>query len=150
MPPDQNPGQYQLQQTHSNAWQLQDSFDIPKEEEPPSIETRTPKTYAFMLRDVEKMQQHQLRQTRAFYSGWDGKPQKQQQKHQHHHLHRQQSSAPQTFYEQSFEKTDEIVFGAIQEEGHRVAVIRPTNYAADPSQWGHHDVRFRMGYSWGH
>ncbi|KAJ4711139.1 NHL domain-containing protein [Melia azedarach] len=78
--------QHQQQQKHSSAWPTQESFVIPDEDEPPpSIDTRTPtprKTYAFMSKDTEKI--HQLRQSRAFYNGWDGDFQ-QQQKQQHHH-----------------------------------------------------------------
>ncbi|GFY88307.1 NHL domain-containing protein [Actinidia rufa] len=119
--------QYQQpQQKYSNTWPVQESFVIPDEDEPPSIETRIPtprKTYPFMSKDAEEMQQ--LRQSRAFYSGWDGDllQQKQpMQKQQHHHQYR--SSAPQTYYEQSCEKTNEVVFGAVQEQdGRREAVV---------------------------
>ncbi|GMH27629.1 hypothetical protein Nepgr_029472 [Nepenthes gracilis] len=145
----QNVTQYQQQQMHSNAWQSQESFEIPKEDEPPSIETRAPtprKTYAFMSKDTEKMQ-HQLRQSRAFYSGWDGVSQQKQQKHQYQHQNR--SSTPHTFYERSCEKTNEIVFGAAQEkEARRDTVIEPTNYAFDPSD-DRRNIRFRMRHSLG-
>ncbi|XP_057496823.1 uncharacterized protein LOC130781603 isoform X1 [Actinidia eriantha] len=117
--------QYQQpQQKYLNTWPVQESFVIPDEDEPPSIETRTPtprKTYPFMSKDADKMQQ--LRQSRAFYSGWDGDlPQQPTQKQQHHHQYR--TSAPQTCYEQSCEKTNEVVFGAVQEQdGQREAVV---------------------------
>ncbi|KAK9707355.1 hypothetical protein RND81_07G191900 [Saponaria officinalis] len=136
-----NQGYYQ----QPTAWQTPESFEIPKEEEPPSIETRAPtpkKTYAFMSKDA-KMQQ-QLRQSRVFSNGWDGvqpqqhQQQQQQQKHQNRHQHH--SSVPYTYYEQSCEKTDEIVFGAVQEAGQRESVIRPTPYAMDSS------LRYRNGY----
>lgn len=142
---------------HSGAWQpQQESFEIPKEEEPPSIETRTPtprKTYAFMTKDAEKMQ-HQLRQSRVFYTGWDDEfqhqqqhQQQQQQKHQHRHQHH--SSIPKTYYEQSNENTNEIVFGAVQEqEGRSEAVIKPTEYA--DTSYDHHNFRYRSGYAWGY
>ncbi|XP_021742183.1 uncharacterized protein LOC110708363 isoform X2 [Chenopodium quinoa] len=146
----------------TNNWQSPESFEIPKEEEPPSIETRAPtpkKTYAFMSKDAEKMQQ-QLRQSRVFYSGWDTEFQQQQQqlqqqqqqqqqlqqkheKHQYRHQHH--SSIPQTYYEQSCEKTNEIVFGAVQEEGRRESVIRPTDYAMDA--FNQQNIRFRAGYA---
>ncbi|CAK9137799.1 unnamed protein product [Ilex paraguariensis] len=64
---------YQPQQKYSNTWPVQASFVIPDEDEPPSMEPQNPtprKTYAFMTKDAEKMQQ--LRQSRAFYGGWDG------------------------------------------------------------------------------
>ncbi|XP_062159718.1 uncharacterized protein LOC133867049 isoform X2 [Alnus glutinosa] len=71
----------------SNGWPMQESFVIPDEDEPPSIDTRTPtprKTYAFMSKDADKM--HQLRQSRVFSNGWDSDLQ--QQKQQHHHSSR--------------------------------------------------------------
>ncbi|KAK1375012.1 NHL domain-containing protein [Heracleum sosnowskyi] len=74
--PDQQ--EYQQEHKYSNTWPVQDIFVIPDEEEPPSIDTRTPtprKTYPFMSQDVEKMQQ--FRQCRKFYSGLDGESQQQ-------------------------------------------------------------------------
>lgn len=141
--------QYQSQQQkHSNAWPGQESFVIPDEDEPPSIDTRAPtpqKTYAFMSKDTEKL--HQLRQSRAFYNGWDGGLQHQQQKQQQHH-HMYQSSTPHTYYEQSCEKTNEIVFGAVQEQGMKLeTVIKPVEYG-DP-MFNNHNIRYRynsMGY----
>lgn len=133
----------------SNSWQPQESFEIPKEEEPPSIESRAPtpkKVYPFMSKDAEKLQ-HQRRQSRVFYAGLNSEfqqqHQQQQQKHQHH------SSIPQTYYEQSSEKTNEIVFGAVQEERRRDSVIRPTDYAMHP-QLNHQNVRLRTGYNQGY
>lgn len=147
--------QSQQQQKHSNAWPVQESFVIPDEDEPPpSIETRTPtprKTYAFMSKDAEKM--HQLRQSRVFYNDWDGDQQQQQQhKQQQQHHHRYYSPAPYTYYEKSCEKTNETVFGAVQEQdGRREAVIiKPVNYG-DP-MFDHHNIRSRFnsrGYAHG-
>ncbi|XP_057541743.1 uncharacterized protein LOC130820405 isoform X2 [Amaranthus tricolor] len=142
-----NHGQFQ----QPNTWQSQESFEIPKEEEPPAIETRAPtpkKTYAFMSKDAEKMQQ-QLRKSRVFYSGWDTEfqqqPQQQQQKHERHqHRHQHHSSVPQTYYEQSCDKTNEIVFGAVQEEGRRDSVVRPTDYAMN--DYYQQNLRSRAGY----
>lgn len=131
--PDQQ--EYQQEHKYSNTWPVQDSFVIPDEEEPPSIDTRTPtprKTYPFMSQDVEKMQQ--FRQSRKFYSGWDGEPQQQQpaqtQKQQQHH-HRHFSSTPKTYYEQSAENTNEVVFGAVQEQDkpQESVVIKPLDYS---------------------
>ncbi|KAK9675669.1 hypothetical protein RND81_11G022200 [Saponaria officinalis] len=135
-----NQGHYQ----QPNSWQSPESFEVPKEDEPPSIETRAPtpkKTYPFMSKDADKMQQ-QLRQSRVFQSGWNpgfpqGPPQQQQQqqnRHQHH------LSVAHTYYEQSCEKTDEIVFGAVQ-AGQRETVIKPTPYAMESS------VRYTTGYT---
>ncbi|KAI5580122.1 hypothetical protein BDE02_08G134500 [Populus trichocarpa] len=131
--------QYQHQKQLS-SWPVQDSFVIPDEDEPPSIESRTPtprKTYPFMSKDTEKM--HQWRQGRSIYSGWDGDLQ--QQHHQHHH--RYQSSTPHTYYEQSYEKTNEIVFGAVQEQDgkYETMVTKPVDYG-DPKHY-HHNIRSR-------
>ncbi|GFP96244.1 hypothetical protein PHJA_001768500 [Phtheirospermum japonicum] len=122
---------------------LQQSYVIPDDDEAPTIETRTPtpkKTYAFMTKDSEKMQQ--LRQSRAFYSGWDGtEVQKQTKKQQNHHQYH--SSAPQTFYEHSVEKTNEIVFGAVQENDkvRENVVIKPLEHGYEVQK-----VRSRGGY----
>lgn len=134
-------------QKPSSTWPVQESFIIPDEDEPPSIDTRTPtprKTYAFMSKDAEKIQQ--LRQSRAFYSGWDANANVQQQHH-----HRYQSSTPHTYYERSNEKTNEIVFGAVQEHvGKQDSVIKPVNYG-DP-MYEHHNIRLRnhQGYNNGY
>ncbi|KAJ6890745.1 hypothetical protein NC651_024296 [Populus alba x Populus x berolinensis] len=150
---------YQSYQQQSTSWPLQDSFVIPDEDEPPSTETRTPtprKTYPFMSKNTEKM--HQWRQGRSIYSGWDGDFQQQQQQQQQHHQqqqqhhqqqqkqqhhHRYQSSTPHTYYEQSYEKTNEIVFGAVQEQDvkHGTTVILPVNYG-DPIH-NRHNIRPR-------
>jgi hypothetical protein len=90
-----------------------------------------------MSKDTEKM--HQWRQGRSIYSGWDGDLQ--QQQHQHHH--RYQSSTPHTYYEQSYEKTNEIVFGAVQEQDgkYETMVTKPVDYG-DPKHY-HHNIRSR-------
>ncbi|KAJ6771714.1 hypothetical protein OIU74_018038 [Salix koriyanagi] len=139
--------QQQQQQKQSTSWPVQDSFVIPDEDEPPpSAETRTPtprKTYPFMSKDTEKM--HQWRQGCSIYTGWDGdfqqQQQQQQQKQQYHH--RYQSSIPHTYYEQSYEKTNEIVFGAVQEQDRKREnpVILPVNYG-DPIH-NRHNIRYR-------
>ncbi|KAI4328231.1 hypothetical protein L6164_020604 [Bauhinia variegata] len=147
---------FQQQQRHVNAWPVQESFVIPDEDDPPSIDTRSPtprKTYAFMSKDSEKMQQ--LRQSRAFYSGWEGdfQQQHQQQLHQqqkHHHRHQYRSSIPHTYYEQNNETTNEIVFGAVQEQDvkRETVVIKPVDYG--DSLYEHHNIRSRissMGYT---
>ncbi|WJX87875.1 hypothetical protein P8452_70019 [Trifolium repens] len=161
--------QYQRQtliqqpQKQVNDWPAQESFVIPREDEPPSIDTRAPtprKTYPFMSKDAEKMQQ--LRQSKAFYSGWDGDQQQQhhqqqqqqlQQQQTHHHRHQYQSSVPRTFYEQNNETTNEVVFGAVQEqEGKKESVvITPVEYGG--SLYEHRDMRSRMssmGYNYSH
>ncbi|TXG56334.1 hypothetical protein EZV62_017647 [Acer yangbiense] len=132
--------QYQQQQKQPTTWPVQESFEIRDEDDPPSIDTRTPtprKTYAFMSKDAEKIQQ--LRQSQAIYNGWDGDFQQFQQKQQHHN--RYQSSAPHTYYEQSSEKTKEVVFGAVQEQdGKRESVvIKPVNYGYPV--YDHHNIQ---------
>ncbi|KAM7484255.1 hypothetical protein LguiA_000264 [Lonicera macranthoides] len=149
----QNQHSYPQNQKYSNQWPVQDSFVIPDEDEPPSIETRTPtprKLYPFMTKDAEKMQQ--FRQSRNIYSGWEGDfqpppPQQQQQKmqrQQHHHRH--YSSTAETHYEQSTEKTNEIVFGAVQEQNESVD-IKPLDYGG--TMYDRRKIRSRsnsMGY----
>jgi len=195
-----------------NAWPVQESFVIPNEDEPPSIDPRTPtpkKTYPFMIKDTEKMQQ--LWQGRALYNGWEGdlehqqqqqqkhvyngwegdlhqQPQQQQQQPQQKHLYngwdgdlqqqpqqRQQQQQPQqkhlyngwdgdlqqqqkhhyrnqyhssvahTYYEQSHEETNEIVFGAVQEQDEKESVvIKPLDYG--DSLYDHHNMRSRISY----
>ena len=149
---------YQQPQKQVNAWPVQESFVVPEEDEPPSIDPRTPtprKTYPFMSKDAEKMQQ--LLQSRAFYSGWEGDLQQQQQlKHQHqhqqqqqqqlkhHHRHQYHSSVPHTYLEQSHEKTNEILFGAVQEQDrkHETVVIKPVEYGQ--SLYDHNYIRPRI------
>ncbi|KAG6708303.1 hypothetical protein I3843_06G068600 [Carya illinoinensis] len=141
--------QYQSQQQkgkHSNTWPMQESFVIPEEDQPPSIDTRTPtprKTYPFMSKDAENM--HQLRQSRVFSNGWDGNLQQQQHQNQNQqrHRHRYHSSIPNTYYEQSCEKTNEIVFGAVQEQDGKLeaVVIKPVDHG-DP-MFDHHNIRSR-------
>lgn len=141
----------QLQQT--NSWPMQESFVIPNEDEPPSLEAKTPrKTYAFMAKDPEKT--HKVRLGRAFHNGWDGDfqqqqhnqpQQQQQQQQQHQHQQRHYSAAPHTYYEQSGE-TSEIIFGAAQEQDRkREMEIKAINYG--DSIYDHHrNIRSRVKY----
>lgn len=140
----QKPIQYQQQQQRVvSTWATPESFVIPDDEIPPPVETRTPtrKTYAFMSNEPEKI--HHIRHARAYANGWNAAPQ--QQVHQQHQLkqYRQCSSGPRTFYEQSCETTNEIVFGAVQEldSKRRSVEIKAVNYG-DPiyEQYG---VRLR-------
>lgn len=147
----QNQHGYPQNQKYSNQWPVQDSFVIPDEDEPPSIETRTPtprKLYPFMTKDAEKMQQ--FRQSRNFYSGWEGDfeppPQQQQKMQRQQHHHRHYSSAAETHYEQSTEKRNEIVFGAVQEQNESVD-IKPLDYGG--TMYDRRKIRYRsnsMGY----
>ncbi|XP_022734392.1 uncharacterized protein LOC111287962 [Durio zibethinus] len=131
--------QHQQQLKHSMSWPAQESFVITDEDEPPSLDTRTPtprKTYPFMSKDAEKI--HQLRQSRAFCSGWAADMQQQQQQQ---HLY--QSSTPHTYYEQSHEKINEIIFGAAQDQDgkHEAVIINPVDYGDNMND--HHSIRFR-------
>ncbi|KAL5987593.1 hypothetical protein ACLOJK_035342 [Asimina triloba] len=135
--------QYQ-QQRRPNTWPMQESYVIPSEDEPPSLETRTPtprKTYAFMSKDTEKTTQFRL--GRSFQNGWDGDTHQPQPNHQQHHR-RHYSTTPHTYYKQSCETTNEIVFGAVEEkDGKRGAMeIKPVDYG-DP-MYDHYNIR-----SWG-
>ncbi|KAL9325230.1 hypothetical protein ACSQ67_005875 [Phaseolus vulgaris] len=139
----------QQPQKQANVWPVQESFVIPDEDEPPSIDTRAPtprKTYPFMSKDAEKMQQ--LQQSRAFYSGWDG-----DLNQKHHHRQQYRSATPHTYYEQSHETTNEIVFGAVQEQDRRQesVVIKPVNYGESLYDTHNHNVRSRMSFmGYGH
>ncbi|KAL1189853.1 hypothetical protein V5N11_012468 [Cardamine amara subsp. amara] len=158
----------------TTPWPIQDSFVIRDEDEPPPVEPRNPtprKTYAFMSKDPEKLQQ--LRQSRAFYSSWDAEfpnqqqqqqQQKQHQKHQHQQQQQQQhqqqhrrhySSIPHTYYEKDSEKTNEIVFGAVQEQSSkRVAKPKPiesedqmnNNNTQQNLHYRAHSVSYPYGY----
>ncbi|KAJ0241224.1 NHL domain-containing protein [Hirschfeldia incana] len=115
--------------TATTPWPIQESFVIPEEDEPPPVEHRnqTPrKTYAFMSKDAEKMQQ--LRQSREFYRSWESaefpnQQQQQQQKQQQHRRH--YSSIPHTYYEENSEKTNEVVFGAVHEKKSSKRAAKP-------------------------
>ncbi|CAM8879820.1 unnamed protein product [Rhodiola kirilowii] len=114
------------QQKPFDTWPPQDSFVIPREDEPPSIDTRDPtprKTYPFMSKDTNKMQH--IRQSREFYRGLEG-----EQRHQQQQRHQHYSSAPQTVFEQRWDDTEEIVFGAVQEHEtkRKSVVIKPVDY----------------------
>ncbi|KAJ9135285.1 hypothetical protein P3X46_032488 [Hevea brasiliensis] len=158
--------QYQQHLQHSNAWPMQESFVIPDEDEPPSIETRTPtpkRTYPFMTKDLEK--HHQFKQNRSYHGAWDDdyhqqKQQQQQQQMQmqmqmqrHHQQqqqqqqqhHRHYTSNPKTYYEKSCD-ANEIVFGAVQEQaGRREAVVIKAVDYGDP-RYSHHNIRPRFNY----
>ena len=150
--------QYVQPNLHSNGWPMQESYVIPDGDEPPSIDSRAPtpkKTYPFMTPPELEKAQH-FRQSRAFYSsGWDGNyqhlQQKQMQQKQQYQQYQQQhqkhySSNPHTFYEQSCETKNEIVFGAVQEQdGRREAVVIKAVDYADPI-YNHHNIRPRLNY----
>ncbi|XP_065878977.1 uncharacterized protein [Euphorbia lathyris] len=147
--------EYQQQFKHSNTWPMQESFVIPDEDEPPCIDSRTctpKKTYPFMSKEVEN--HHQFKQIQGYYNGWDGEyhPQQQQQmqmqmkrQQQQQHHHRHYTSNPRTYYQKSCE-TNEIVFGAVQEQDDRreAVVIKAVDYG-HPS-YNNHNIRPRFNY----
>lgn len=107
-------------------WPVQESFVIHnKDEPPPPIESRniTPKkTYPFMSKDAESTQK--LRQSRALFRSLDPEfqqeqQQQQQKRKQQQHHRRHHSTIPHTDYERISEKTNEIVFGPVQEQDQR-------------------------------
>ncbi|OEL23132.1 hypothetical protein BAE44_0015849 [Dichanthelium oligosanthes] len=148
--------QYHHQQRRANPWPVQDSYAIPHDETPPPLDTRAPtpqKNYAFMTKEPEKM--HHVRHGRPYFNSWDGHhhhPQQQQPEqqlyHQQQHLqqHRQYSTGPQTFYEQSCEATNEIVFGAVQEvdSKRRMVEIKAVNYG--DTFYEQYGMRYRNNY----
>ncbi|OMO88225.1 hypothetical protein CCACVL1_08515 [Corchorus capsularis] len=155
--------QHQYQQTsiQTRGWPMQESFVIPHEDEPPPLDTRTPtpkRSYPFMTKELERKQH--IKQSRPQYNGWDANYQQHQQMQmqmQHHqqqqqHPHKYYSSNPKTYYEKSCE-TNEIVFGAVQEQdGRREAVVIKAVDYGDPI-YNHQNLRPRlnyMGYSHGY
>ncbi|KAH0874949.1 hypothetical protein HID58_072311 [Brassica napus] len=153
--------QYQTKQSSAAfsttaPWPIQESFVVRDEDEPPPVEHKNQtlrKTYAFMSKDAEKMQQ--LRQSRAFYSSsWEPEfPNQQQQKQQQQHR-RHYSSIPHTHYEQNSEQTNEIVFGAVQEQSSKRAAkpkesgeqINNNNNTQQNLHYRAHSVSYPYGY----
>ncbi|XP_022751893.1 uncharacterized protein LOC111300529 [Durio zibethinus] len=144
--------QYQQSTMHSRGWPMQESFVIPDKDKPPSLDTRTPtpkRSYPFMTKDLER--KYHIKQSRSYYNGWDANYQQQQQMQmqmqmqQQQHPHKHYSSNPQTYYEKSCE-TNEIVFGAVQEQdGRREAVVIKAVDYADPIH-NHHNLRPRLNF----
>lgn len=157
------PFDYHMQPHHRPpkhvSWPVQESYMIPNEDEPPPLETRDPtprKSYPYMTKDLEKTRQ--FKQSQSFYRGYidDFQQQhhhhhEQQLYHQHHQKHR--SSSPQTHYEKQKCETNEIVFGAIQEQdGRREAMVIKAVDFSDP-MYNSQNVRSRYkntGYSYGY
>lgn len=107
-----------------------------------------------MTKEPEKI--HNIRHGRPYLNGWDGRHHHLQQQqhpeqqlyHQQQHLqqHRQYSTGPQTFYEQSCEATNEIVFGAVQEmdSKRRMVEIKAVNYG--DTFYEQYGMRYRNNY----
>lgn len=143
----------------SNTWPMQESFVIPRQDAPPPLETQNP--YPFVTKNPEPMERPRpSKQTRYLSHGQSSDYVNQQQmqqfqKHQHRQQHRQQhySSGPQTYYEEKSETTNEVVFGAVQEQDgkHGAVVIKAVDYSNHPN-YGNQNVRSRynyMGYAYG-
>lgn len=108
------------------------------------------KNYAFMTKEPEKV--HHVRHGRPYFNGWDmqhapqQQPEQQMYHQQHLQQHRQYSAGPQTFYEQSCETTNEIVFGAVQEVDtkRRMVEIKAVNYG--DTFYEQYGMRYRNNY----
>ncbi|GAA0167394.1 hypothetical protein LIER_22339 [Lithospermum erythrorhizon] len=125
----EHPQLYHQQQKYSNPWPVQDSYVIRDDDEAPTVEA---KTYAFMSKDAEKMQQ--LRQSRAFYSGLDGNFQ--QQQHDHHQQQQQQQQQTQK-----------------QQHHHRAGRQTRNPFDSWNSSYDHRNIHYRvnsMGYGQGY
>ncbi|KAF8086768.1 hypothetical protein N665_0613s0036 [Sinapis alba] len=135
----------------TSSWPIQESFVIYNKDEPPPIETKnfTPKkTYPFMSKDAESMQQ--LRQSRALFRSLDPefRQEQQQQKHKQHHR-RHHSTIPHTHYEMNSEKTNEILFGPVQEQDQRrvaaAGTAKPMEYVDQTNS--HQNLHYRAHQS---
>jgi hypothetical protein len=144
--------QYHHQQRIASHWPVQESYAIPHDETPPPLDTRAPtppKNYGLVTKEPEKI--HHVRHGQHF-NGWDGCHLQRQPEHQMYHYqqhlqqHRQHSEGSQTFYEQSCEATNEIVFGAIQEvdSKRRMVEIKALNYG--DTLYEQYRMRYRNNY----
>ncbi|KAK9053988.1 hypothetical protein SSX86_025063 [Deinandra increscens subsp. villosa] len=156
----------------SNTWPMQESFLIPHQDAPPPLETRNP--YPFMTNNPEPAERPRpSKQTRYISGGQNSEQQmqqnseqlneqqmqqnseqfneqqmqrfqKRQTRQQHHQKHH--SSGPQTYYEKS-ETTNEVVFGAVQEQDgrHEAMVIKAVDYSNHPN-YNQQNVRSRYNY----
>ncbi|XP_051121079.1 uncharacterized protein LOC127244547 [Andrographis paniculata] len=142
-----------------NTWPVQESFVIPHEDAPPPIDPREPTPRKNF---VDKSRQFKP-SSQSYYGGWSGDyqhhphqqpppPPRQLQQQYHHQKHH--PTSPRTYYEQENSETNEIVFGAVQEQdGRREAmVIKAVDYG-DPV-YNNQNVRSRsynyMSYSYGY
>uniref|UniRef100_A0A453RBQ2 SMP-30/Gluconolactonase/LRE-like region domain-containing protein n=1 Tax=Aegilops tauschii subsp. strangulata TaxID=200361 RepID=A0A453RBQ2_AEGTS len=146
----------QHQQRRASPWPVQESYAIPHGETPPPLDSRGPtpqKNYAFVTTEPEKA--HHVRHGQPYLGGWDARgpqPQQHQQRRQPEQQmyqlqqHRQYSSGPQTFYEQSCETTNEVVFGAVQEvdSKRRMVEIKAVNYG--DTFYEQYGMRYRNNY----
>ncbi|XP_024974140.1 uncharacterized protein LOC112512421 [Cynara cardunculus var. scolymus] len=97
-----------------NTWPMQETFIIPNADPPVSLETRNPNS-----RKSYPEKPRQSNQPRYIYGKHNGKhfnqqQQMQQLQQQHHQMH--YSLGSQTYYQENNETTNEVVFGAVQEQ----------------------------------
>ncbi|KAI7751541.1 hypothetical protein M8C21_013400, partial [Ambrosia artemisiifolia] len=129
----------------SNTWPMQESFVIPHQDVPPPLETRDPPPYPFMTNNnPEPAERPRPSKQTRYLNGGSGHNNeglteqqqiKQSQKHQHRQHHQKHhSSGSQTYYEKS-ESTNEVVFGAVQEQDrkHEAVVIKAVDYNNIPN-----------------
>nr|GEZ66345.1 zinc finger, CCHC-type [Tanacetum cinerariifolium] len=141
---------YQQPPQFSNTWPMQDSFVVPRQDAPPPLEPRKPERprpskqtrYLYSGQNNESFnQQHQMQQFQQ--------QQMQQFQHQHRQQHHQKHYSPgaQTYYEEKSETTNEIVFGAVQEQDgkHGAVVIKAVDYSNYPN-YGNQNIRSRYNY----
>ncbi|PNT76073.1 hypothetical protein BRADI_1g43787v3 [Brachypodium distachyon] len=90
-------------------------------------------------------QQHRRQPEQQAYQVQQHRQQPEQQLY-HLQQHRQYSAGPQTFYEQSCETTNEVVFGAVQEvdSKRRMVEIKAVNYG--DTFYEQYGVRYRNNY----
>ncbi|KAI3776935.1 hypothetical protein L1987_46727 [Smallanthus sonchifolius] len=134
----------------SNTWPMQESFVIPHQDAPPPLETRNP--YPFMTNNPEPAERPRpSKQTRYLYgrqnSEYLNEQQQMQQFQKHQHYQKHHSSGSQTYYEKS-ETTNEVVFGAVQEQDgkHEAVVIKAVDHNSNPN-YSHQSVRSRFNYT---
>ncbi|GFQ06771.1 hypothetical protein PHJA_002821100 [Phtheirospermum japonicum] len=135
----------------SRAWPVQESFVIPREDGPPPIDTREPTP-----RKAHMEKTRQFKQNRSYYNNeWNNGDynQQQQQRHvpqlQHHQYHQKhRPTSPETHYGPDNVETNEIVFGAVQEQdGRREAmVIKAVDYSEPVYNNSQNNVRSRYNY----
>ncbi|PKI55223.1 hypothetical protein CRG98_024514 [Punica granatum] len=154
--------------TKARNYPRQETFFIPEEDEPPPMEPRgraphLKRTYPFTTYNEMERSETSGQIHAPGGNNWPvgdyrrPQPEVHQQQplaqHRQQHHSRHFSSNPQTYYEKNCE-TNEVVFGAVQEQdGRREAmVIKAVDYG-DP-MYNHHNIRSRsinyMGYSNGY
>ncbi|KAJ9562564.1 hypothetical protein OSB04_007724 [Centaurea solstitialis] len=136
---------YQQPPQFPNSWPMQETFMIPHQDAPPSLEPRKP--YPFVTKNPEMTERPRpSKQTRYLYSGQQQMQQLHENRQEYHQKH--QSSDPRTYYEEKSETTNEVVFGAVQEQDgkHGAVVIKAVDYS-NPMNYGNQNVRSRYNYT---